>query len=243
MAQKGHNSILFDFWSIVDKELSVINFLTSSGDIIDQDISDAFYSFKYYTMNSFSGRSLLKDLEWRRMFGVRDLFEEALEYVMKKTNRTTAGKTTSEFLNAIWSMYEEEILFGNECGNPILTKSINLLNAYHHAGNGVISTTVHCTSSHQEKFIRRLDKKTNIIIGKYNELDLSRYGRLIIGEVEDAVKYEPKEPKSILVLNFRENFEEENIEIPKKELIVAFGDIHNIEIMEAYTNLNLRGEE
>lgn len=236
MTQKGHNSVLFDFWSIVDKEITAMNFLTSS-DLSHKDVQEAFYDFKYHVMNPSNNRKVLENLEWHRMFGVRDLFEEALEFAMEKTNRTTLSQTASQFLQTVWNMYEKDILFGDKYRYPVMTKCINLLNAYHVAGSGVVTTTVHCTSENQKNFIRRLDKKTNIVVEKYEELDLSKYGRLVIGEVENAIRYNPKEPKSIVLLNFRKNFEEENIEIPKKELIARFGDIHSIEIIEAYTNL------
>ena len=67
-----------------------------------------------------------------------------------------------------------------------------------------------------------------------SEIDMGKYSRLITGYYKNALMYELEEPKSILIVNFRENFTEKDITMLQPELVIRLGDIHDIQIISAY---------
>ena len=76
--------------------------------------------------------------------------------------------------------------------------------------------------------------QSNIIVCERKDVDMSNYGRLVVGTIDHALEYELEEPKSILILNYRDNFIDKNCTQLKPELIIKFGDIHDINVAQAY---------
>ena len=70
--------------------------------------------------------------------------------------------------------------------------------------------------------------------GERKDVDLTKYNRVIVGNYKHALMYDYPGPKSIVVLNFSENYSEDDFTLLSPELVINLGDIHDVEIMSAY---------
>ena len=220
MPSKGFNSVLFDFDSIIDIELSTIRWISNE---YRDDKLDKFDKYRLlYTS--------LDDMKFMRVLGYRgqDFFRSLIideEYQDKY----------KDVLKAIYNEYEKEILSES---NIVKTSMDSLIKVYSKTGNGVISTAIRCDNDNQENCVRSFDKDVVIEKCKRKDVDMSKYGRLIIGDVMGAMEYVIKEPKSIAVLDFRENMSKNDITVIRPEPIVMLGDINEFTVISAYRSVN-----
>lgn len=214
MASKGFNSILFDFTSLIDMEITAINWI--------RDV------FRDSTLENFDKHKLLytkmDDLKFHRVYGAQDLFQSMI------TN-PNMNKYWMNTLTTIYSQHEKSILSEKYA---CVTQMPTLISAYKKAGEGIIRTTVRCDNDIQASLAAHLAPDASIEICEPDKVDMSKYGRLICGNYLEAIKYILNEPKSILILNFRENFTENDITKLRPELIISLGDIHDIQVISAF---------
>ena len=213
MAFKGFHSILFDFYSLIDAKISLNHFI--KGEYRDAELRHLNKHMILYTEDS--------EWIWKRQFGVEEVFKSLILDDEAKTR-------SKDIFDELFKENEEEILekYPYETVIPVLIK------AYEKAGEGTIRTAVRCETEAQKKYIEKHYPSTPIEFNKAEDVDLSKYGRFVVGDYHSALKYRPAEPKSILVLNFRENFNEKDSTQLKPELIIKFGDIHDIGVISAY---------
>lgn len=218
MPFKGFNSILLDFYSLIDIELSYINFIS--------------HEYRDCALYAFDKHKLLytpiDDFKFNRVFGTEDVFKSVLNSPELKDN-------SDSLLHELWNRDEEDILSKKYAIN---TSMINLIKGYSHAGNGVIRTTVRCDNKSQYDYVKSLIPDQSIEISKRSDIDMSKYARLIVGGCNSVKEYKLKEPKSILILNFRENFSDKDITLLNPELVISFGDIHDIEVISAFQDID-----
>ena len=208
----GLNSILFDIDSIVDMELTVINYIATvyGSDIFDMGL--------YNKM----------DDEMRKM---KRIFsgEDAFSILIKDPNYRLQYR---KILDSILERDQEEIFTGIY---PVKTDISALLSAYKRTGNGVIKYAVRCDNEYQKQYIQQLDRDIVVIVQQRDQVDTGKYGRIFIGNCIKGLEYKFNSPKSIVVLNFFENYDTAttpNQLIP--EFIINFGDIHAISMASAY---------
>lgn len=214
----GYNSILFDFYSLIDIKLSYINFLKNE--------------YQDHSLNGFDKNKIMNiDIEqWKfnRIYGVTDIFSSVL-------TSSTLLKHSDTVFDSLYRR-DEEIIFKNQYS--MLTSMVDLIKAYKKAGDGIIKTTIRCDSYEQKTFIENIIDKPTVIVQDKTKVNMSNYTRLVVGYYKDALKYILNEPKSILVLNFRENFIKDNMELLNPELVINLGDINDIQVVSAYRDLD-----
>lgn len=214
MASKGFNSILFDFTSIIDMEITAINWI--------RDV------FRDNALENFDKHKLLytkmEDLKFHRVYGAQDVFQSMI-------SNPSMRKDWPHTLAYIYTEYEKDILSEKYA---CLTQMPTLISAYKKAGEGIIRTAVRCATDAQAEFITKIAPDASIEMGEPETIDMSKYGRLICGQFEQAIRYTLNEPKSVLILNFRENFTENDITKLRPELIISLGDIHDIQVISAF---------
>lgn len=214
MASKGFNSILFDFSSIVDLEISAINWMR---DTFRDNILDNFDKHRLlYTS--------LDNMKFHRVYGVEDVFSSMIINPRMK-------KEWPQTLGTIYKEYEKDILVKKYA---CLTQMPVLISAYKKAGDGIIRTAIRCSNDTQVSLIKEISPDASIELCKPEEVDMGKYARLICGNYATALQYELNEPKSVLILNFRENFMENDITKLRPELVISLGDIHDIQIISAF---------
>lgn len=220
MPFKGFNSILFDFDSIIDIELSTIRWIATE---YRDDKLDHFDKHRLlYTP--------IEDMKFMRVMGYhgQDLFRSLIvgdEY--KECYRT--------ILDSIYNEYQKEILSEK---NIIKTSMHALVRGYKKAGSGTISTAIRCRNDIEEQCIRSFDNEVSIEKCERKDVDMGKYGRLIIGDVMDSLEYVFKEPKSIVILDFRENMSKDDITLIRSEPIIMLGDINEFTVISAYRSID-----
>lgn len=234
MGKSGFNSILFDFDSIVDKELSLVKFIminTLNGTIGDK------IDFENYkiTLKRFDKQGM-ESLKYHRIHNDFGLIRNMIE--------GDQDISEDEIFNLIDKNYyknEKEILFEYAS----VTDMIKLIKAYKRAGEGVIKTSIVCENDIEKEYIVKSNiasSVSNILQCDRGDIDTSKYTRFIIGSYKSALKYkiyDEEEPKSILLLNFRENFTKNDSTLLRPELIISLGDIHDIRVTYAYDDNKL----
>lgn len=218
MSFKGFNSILFDFDSIIDIELSIIRYM-------DADYFEK-YDLPWLNKKLFGSWKTVPELAFRRMYGIEDLFRMMIN--------SSSGLNYYKTMIDIWNRDKQSII---DRKLTVTTDILDLLKAYRLAGDGVIKTTVRVSDSVEESHIKKLSPSTSTIISNRKDVDTSIYTRIIIGNYRSIFEYVLKEPKSIVILNYRDNFTDDNIELLRPELIVNFGDIHDISVISAYKEI------
>lgn len=220
MPFKGFNSILFDFDSIIDIELSIIRWIAS--EYRDEKLDKFDKHRMLYTS--------LDDMKFMRVLGYhgQDLFKSFIideEYKSKY----------KDVLKMIYEEYSKEILTEKFI---VKTAMSSLIKAYAKAGNGTISTAIRCDNEIEKDCIRLFDKDAKIEICSRKDIDMSNYGRLIVGDALSSMEYTINEPKSIVVLDFKENMNKDDITLIRSEPIVMLGDINEFTVISAYRNIN-----
>lgn len=216
MPTKGFNCVLFDFDSIVDKETTLLKYFYAV-------FKDSTQMNQFMDIHELTG--VTDDvLKFARMYGKRSLFQELL---IKQED-----KDRYETLIDLFFDRDQKDIFDN--GYAFKTIMINLLFAYKKAGGGFINTTVRCDNQDQVDFLHKIDDSINTIISKREEVDMSKFSRFVVGNYKSAFQYRLNEPKSILILNFRENYDVGDSTTLKPELIINLGDINDIRIASAY---------
>lgn len=209
------NSILFDFDSIIDKQISIIKFLKGEYHTID-DVN--FYDKEKV--------AIMDDtyMQFRRMYGPEDLFKSIITDPKLK-------ESSDNLLELLFDRDQNDIFSGGYAHKTAMT---SLLTAYKRTGNGTVRTAVRCDNEYQESFIKQIAPDISIELSPRSKVDMSKYGRLVVGNYMSALQYILGGPKSILILNFRENYSDESTLLLKPELIISLGDIHDIGIISAY---------
>ena len=201
MPCKGANSVLFDFWSLIDREITIIKYCMDKYPyFIDMD-----------RLKSLS----IPNLEYQRMYGKVDLLN-SLIVVREFKDREL------EVIDMLFSRDEKEILNPKYVFNTLM---VNLINAYKKTGNGVIKTTIRCDDDIQKDYVLSVCKDANVIISERKDIDTTLYGRVIVSYYKDALEFDFPDPTSIIVLKYTENMIDNMI---NPELIINFGDVNTI---------------
>lgn len=207
----GANSILFDIDAIVDMEATAICYLSHEWPNI---ITNADYLTDI-------------NIKIKRIYGP-SLFESVIDQKYCGT----------ELMYDMLERDQKEIF---ESNHVCLTDIATLLSAYKKTGGGLIKTTIRCDNEFQKEFISRIDSDLQVIVQARKDVDTTRYGRIFTGNCRKAIEYELNEPKSIVVLNFIENFDKMHNDRLVSEFILVFGDIHSIQITNAYRLDDIEG--
>ena len=219
MALKGSNSILFDFDSIIDIEISLIKLFANQ--------------YKDHTMlNDLIDKEFIactddNTLKFKRVHGEEDLFKSILN-----------PKYKDRYRDLILSFFErdQKDIFDN--GYAFNTAMIILINAYKKAGHGIIKTAIRCDNYMQQDYIKSIIPDAVTIVDQRKNIQTEKYGRIIVGHYSSALEYTFREPKSIVVLNYRENFDINDSTLLNPELVIRLGDIHSIEVISSYQENN-----
>ena len=211
MPFKGNNSILFEFDSIIDWELSWVEYFRAQY----RDLASEVFNKHEILYESDD------DMRFNRIYGSVDLFESFLNDKYKDQAR--------DIFDGLIQRDGDKIL---KFAKP--TAMQPLIKAYKRAADGVVKTSVRCDTEEQRKYILNTLPMTNIIMEQRDQVDMSKYGRIVVGYWKDLIPYKMDEPKSIHILNFRENLHPHSIKEVHPEIIILFGDVDEIRLVSAY---------
>ena len=217
----GDNSILFEFYSIVDKELSALLYIFDN-----EEYFKAVDVFDFNQIDRFKSLSI-NDLKKERMYGCVDIFKS----IIKDKNQNHRV-----LLNYFYDRYGLEIL---QKKYMVFTDITKLISAYTKVADGIIRSTVLCENVVQKNVVDNFIMQVKTILTSSRlSVDTNNYARIVVGDFYDATKYIIDKPNSIMVMNFRDNFEDDDISNLIPELVISLGDISNISIYTAYDILH-----
>lgn len=214
MPNQSLNHVLFDIDSIIDIEISIILYI----DHMKWDSLD----LKWLNVEKFYKWKNTNQLAFNRSNGTKSPF----------TSIVNDGYDPYDIMNTIWDRDHDVIINGNMV---FITDMIDLVKAYNKVGDNTIVSCVVVEDEIIKKFLLENGLLPhNIIISKREDIDLKKYGRIVVGNYKRLFNYKFTEPKSILLLNYRENYTDDDINVLRPELIINFGDINEIAITKAY---------
>lgn len=217
------NSILIEMDALIDYKLSYINNLIHTGrinatdnfnkDLMNMDIN----TLKFYRMN------YPKKLS--RLIMNKDKWDD---------------DTAEDVFNLLLERDHDDI-FSDNYKYVITTDISRLISAYNKAGNGVVKVAVRASyySEEEIKWLNNTYSNIDVINDIPHNIDMHQFSRLIVGDYKTALEYDIEgQPKSIIVMNYRDNFDAHDISLLNPELIINLGDIHDIRVMKAYNIFN-----
>lgn len=217
----GDNSILFEFYSIVDKELSALLYIF--------DNEEYFRPLNLFDFNQIYKLKALSidDLKEERMYGCVDIFKSII---------TDKEKNHRVILEYFYDKYESDIL---QKKYMVFTDNQKLISAYNKVADGIIRSTVLCENETQKNIVNNfITQVKTMVTSDRSSIDMNNFARIVVGDFFDALKYNIETPNSIMVMNFRDNFEDDDISNLIPELVISLGDISNISIYTAYDILH-----
>lgn len=208
------NSVLFDFYSLIDRDLSAIKYIKeeygNSISIFDNDkiMNNSDTDWKILRTNEHM-KSIISDDNYKDNFEliINDLYDRDINLILPKYK--------------------------------FLTDLNKLLRMYRTVGNGkFVSISVQCESDIERMIIEELYPDVSIVQSNRNDIDIAKYGRVYVGCYKHALQYTFSGPVNICILDFADNFWDNAKQILRPEFIVQFGDIHDISVATAY-DLNI----
>ena len=216
----SQNSVLFDFSSLVDIEMSLFKCIIDNPDIA-RSLDDVIDMDKYNVCRT--SPIVEEKLRMDRCQNVRGLLREFLKPL-----------PLNEYLSLRDALYQslQNFMFGKN-DYISFTNVVRLIGAYAKAGHDVIKTSIVC--SREEKIFLLNYFNTNFIHDNLEDIKMDdNFSRVISGDFRNLLRIDYGGPKSIIVLNYRENFLEQDSTILRPELVITLGDIHDIKVMHAY---------
>ena len=223
---KGTNCVYITSDAIIDYPLSLCKYIISHSNM-DKEYEENVFS-KYINKPKLFDMNLFK---FKRCYG----FEHIASMIMSEENHKFCRELVE---GLVFKGYLTEALFDDDYKYIVLTDTTKrLIRGSSILGEGkLISNTVRpMIGTVQEKeFLKSTFKNITIDDRPPEEVDTDSYGRFIFGDYREAIKYKYNCPRSIVLMNYRENMDPNNIERLHPEVVVELGDIHNLLVMEAY---------
>ena len=221
------NNVIFDFSAIVDIEMSIFKFLLKNKDIV-YELKEVIDIDKY---NICREKNHTKEfLMHNRIQGPHGLLREFIKPMR-----------LSEYLSLRDTLYEtlQNVILTDEYAE--FTRAKTVISAYNKTGNGVIQSTILC-SAEEKKFLQKYIQ-ANYLVDIHENIDMKDRSRIVSGDFRNLLKVKFEGPRSIVILDYRENFLEEDKTIPRPELVITLGDIHDIKVFQTYNlvEINIKG--
>lgn len=205
-----HNRVLFEFLSLIDLQMSIVKYVAGFGaELTNFDVAKA----KSYT-----------DEEMKRM---RKEGPCLTDTIIK--NDSFKGNDGIELFRM--DQYFKDMIKTNSIEPTLMQRLVKM---YHKAGSGIISTAVRCDNDIEAAYVRERFPETTIELCEPAKVDMEKYGRIVASHFMQPIRYRYKGPRSIVVLDFRENFTKKDSTLLHPELIISLGDIHSITVAQAH---------
>lgn len=228
MPSRDHNSMLFEFDSIIDMELSVVHFIQKNYDTM-QNPKWFDKSVLYQSDDVLKPMQIYNDNAYKLPV-LKNIFKP--EY---KKNRIIES-----VYSIILKRYYKDILNENIVVYTAMKKYIKT--CFSTAKEAGIRIGIVCSADEEKDLLSRIFPGITIIQGQRNEIDLSLYGRIVIGDIKTLYKYIDKNKehpgaKNFLILNYRKNFEKEDSSLLIARIVVIFKDVNEFEIANTYIGI------
>lgn len=210
--QKYGNNALIDFDSIVDTDLAILRL-----------VQIKYANEKYMKRNILHADDYLLKCE---LLLRKD--PNPLSIVFKEEYQSSAKDV---FEDLITNHYDEIL----EHSDP--TAIFGLMQTYKKT-SGVIRCTVLCKNSHQEQYIKSIDKEIVTTISNGN-INVKPYDSIFIKNYATALTFDNLEGKSIFVSNYSFNLEDNKRTVMLLSISVFVTDVNKVYLIDPYINFKL----
>lgn len=118
---------------------------------------------------------------------------------------------------------------------PVFTGMKTLLEEY--IKSDLIKCRVLCKDEQQERIIKKAIPKANTIISSRDKIRVKNFARIILADQKQILEFKNPITVDFMVLNFRENFQEEDETLFDKDVLINAGDINQFTIAKAYPEI------
>lgn len=203
------NSVLIDFDAIVDYKIGLVRFFKRN-------------EYRMEHLNKDYINNSTDRFRIDRIFNVEDIVKLALDQYAAQNYE----ELTKQFLN---SEHEFDIYTFSTFTAVYRMAKVLISNSE------VMKLTIYCRNKTQKQFIDIILPKANVILCDPKKVDLSVYGKLILGRIESLDEFNKPNMMNISIVGFRENFEKDNPKNLKLKYIATYGDTNEFTIVDSYT--------
>lgn len=144
-------------------------------------------------------------------------------------------KDSSDSLrDQIFEKYYSEII---ELSRP--TSLFDLFKAFKIVGGGnMVNAVVACKDEQQLQFIKKKIPTIDAVVKEYKDIDRETYGAIYINKFTTLSEFDRVLGKTIFLLNYHYNFEEDGSSL-NKDYYKVYSEFNEIRVMDTFTNLQL----
>lgn len=169
--------------------------------------------------------SMIKRKIFEKGYPIQDF--ELNEYKMKRMFINT------DILNGIEYSYDEYI----HPDYPVFTGMKTLIEAYQKEATGIIYPVVLCKDGFQQRIIKETFRNIKILVGSRDNVNTLNFSRIVLSELDHALEFKDPTTVDFMILNFRENFDKNNMELLNPEILAFLGDVNTFTIAKAYPEI------
>lgn len=118
---------------------------------------------------------------------------------------------------------------------PVFTGMKTLLEEY--INSGIIKCRVLCKDEQQERIINEAIPKANTLISSRDKIRVKNFARIVLADQKHILEFKDPITVDFMILNFRENFYEEDETLIDKDVLINTGDINQFTIAKAYPEI------
>jgi len=156
--------------------------------------------------------------------------ENPLDFVIKDKYK----ESSNDLRDQIVEKYYNEII---ESSRP--TALYDLFRAFKSVGGGnIVSAMIVCKDEQQLQFIKKKIPAIDVVVKDYKDINRESYGAIYINKFTTLSEFDKVLGKTIFLLNYRYNFEEDGSSL-NKDYYKIYSEFNEIRVMDTFLNLQL----
>lgn len=207
------NNVLFLFDSIINVDFGLLKLIKT----------------EYNNSRFMMSQILNNDDNFFRLLLLTAEDTNPLKLVLNEESKDQADSLLSKFMN---EEYYKILKYSEK--NTIYT----ILHNYIYSTDGAIDTTVLCTNQQQQQYISNLNHEIFTVVSKLDEFDITNYDAIFVKDIRDLLQIKNVTGKSLYILNYRTNFDDEEWTKPLGSVIKEYGNDNIFNIADVYADLS-----
>ena len=121
---------------------------------------------------------------------------------------------------------------------PVFTGMRRLLNVYLEDPNNLVDATVLCKDEQQQRIIKEfIPRADKILVAPRNRVKVLNFSRIVLAEPKQTLEFRNPITVDFMVLNYRENYSEDDASLIDPEVLMRICDVNKITIAKAYPEI------
>ena len=120
---------------------------------------------------------------------------------------------------------------------PVFTGMKHLAEVYYNDPNKLIDPTVLCKDQFQQLIIKKSIPGIKTLVSTRKRIKTINFSRIVIAEPKHALDFTDPITVDFMVLNYRENFSENDMTLIDEKILIAICDVNKFTIAKAYPEI------